>query len=136
MKPLITPIALLASVDASAASTLPSAAGSIFQMLFGLALVLVVMLVVLRMLKKLQGTRAAGGALKVLGATAVGPRERVVLVAVGDTVLVLGVAPGRVNALHSLPASELPVAPEAATAPAAEFAGRLRQFMESRRGQQ
>jgi hypothetical protein len=58
--------------------------------------------------------------LKIRGAAAVGPRERVVLVEVADRILVLGVAPGRVNTLHTLDAADLPGIPmEAAPFPAA-----------------
>ena len=97
------------------AESLPSATGSIAQMLFGLVIVLVVLFAALSLLRRVQGGRPGiADALKVLGATSVGPRERVVLVAVGKQVLVLGVAPGRVTALHSLPEDALP--PPAAAA--------------------
>lgn len=43
------------------------------------------------------------GAIRVVGATAVGPRERVVVVEVADTWLLLGVGGGNVRLLHSLP---------------------------------
>lgn len=40
--------------------------------------------------------------LRVIAAVQVGPRERVVIVEAGEAWLVLGVAPGRVNAIHTL----------------------------------
>jgi flagellar protein FliO/FliZ len=40
--------------------------------------------------------------LHVVATIHVGPRERVVLVEAGDAWLVIGVAPGRVNAIHTL----------------------------------
>ena len=40
--------------------------------------------------------------LRVVAAVHVGPRERVVVVEAGESWLVLGVAPGRVNAIHTL----------------------------------
>jgi flagellar protein FliO/FliZ len=43
------------------------------------------------------------GPVKVIGTTAVGPRERVVVVEIGDTWLVLGVGGGQVRTLHSQP---------------------------------
>lgn len=46
--------------------------------------------------------------LNVVGSIAVGQRERVVIVAVGDTWLVLGVAAGQVTKLHEMPAQEIP----------------------------
>jgi flagellar protein FliO/FliZ len=53
--------------------------------------------------------------LRIVGGTAVGTRERVVVLEVGSTWLVVGVAPGRVNAIATLPKLE----PEA-VAPASE----------------
>ncbi len=40
--------------------------------------------------------------LRVIAAVHVGPRERVVIVEAGEAWLVLGVAPGRVNPIHTL----------------------------------
>jgi flagellar protein FliO/FliZ len=43
------------------------------------------------------------GPVKIIGATAVGAREKVVVVEIGDTWLVLGVGSGQVRTLHTLP---------------------------------
>ncbi len=79
-------------------------AGSFVQALFGLALVLLVMAGSAWLLRR-YGTAQRGqvGAVRLIGGTAVGQRERVVLLEVGDTWLVVGVAPGHVSALHSMP---------------------------------
>ncbi len=72
----------------------------------------------------------AGPALKVLNSVSLGPQQRVVTLQVGqgaDAIcLVLGVAPGGINALHSLPlpADLQPPATETATG----FAARLAQL--------
>lgn len=56
--------------------------------------------VVLWLLKRLQTLRpAAGGTLQLNGQLALGPRERVVLVQVGDRELVLGVTPQQITLL-------------------------------------
>ncbi len=47
----------------------------------------------------------AQGMIRVLGSTAVGPRERVVVVEIEDTRLVLGVGSGNVRLLHRLSAT-------------------------------
>lgn len=86
----------------------------IMQMLLGLALVLGLIVLASWALKRFgAGVSSSVSAIKVLTAASVGPRERVVLVEIGDTWLVLGVAPGRVSALHQLPRQALP-APEPA----------------------
>ncbi len=46
---------------------------------------------------------AGGGLLKVVGGVMVGPRERLVVVEVGDTWLLLGVAASSVTLVHSMP---------------------------------
>ena len=51
----------------------------------------------------LPGLGGAQGAVKVVGATMVGPRERVVVIEVEDARLVLGVGGGQVRLLHTLP---------------------------------
>lgn len=53
---------------------------------------------------------AAGQHLRVVGSVAVGQRERVVLVEVDKTWLVLGVGGGQVTRLHELPAQQTPTA--------------------------
>ena len=58
----------------------------------------------------------------------VGQRERVVVVEVGGSWLVLGVAPGQVRALHTLPAQtplETPSAGLQGTTPASAFSQKL-----------
>lgn len=140
MKSIVTtPFALLALLiaplanAAQTAENMPSMAGSVVQMLFGLVIVLAALFGVLAMLRKVQGGRThLVGGLKVIGATSVGPRERVVLVALGSKVLVLGVTPGRVNALHTLDAAELPTATEPSPTAPTDFATRLRQLLEKR----
>lgn len=130
---LFTLLNLLASLPALAADTppaLPDAGTGLGQVLLGLMVVIAVLLASLHLLKRLQSPRGKGAAgLKVVAATAVGPRERVVVVEVGETWLVLGVAPGQVNTLHTLPRQVLPEgspAPE----PAKEFAGWLKKALE------
>ncbi|MFA5677503.1 MAG: flagellar biosynthetic protein FliO [Pseudomonas sp.] len=71
------------------------------------ALALVVGLIVLCawLVRRLGGTaNPAGHAVRVVASTAVGPKERVVVVAVADTWLVLGVGGGQVSKLHELQA--------------------------------
>jgi len=86
-------------------------------MLIGLAVVLGLVFGAAWLLKRLSALPGTGaGLIRVIGAAAVGQRERVVLVEVGETWLLLGVAPGQVRRLHTMPRTEsaAPASPIAA----------------------
>jgi flagellar protein FliO/FliZ len=90
----------------------PSLGSGLGQMLLGLAGVLALLVGSLWLLKRLTSVRGpASGMMRVVAATAVGSRERVVIVEVGTTWLVLGVAPGRVSALAEIPRQAVPEPP-------------------------
>ncbi|HEY5366391.1 MAG TPA: flagellar biosynthetic protein FliO, partial [Casimicrobiaceae bacterium] len=67
----------------------------------------------------------AGAAIRIIATQALGQRERVVLVEIADQWLVLGVAPGQVSALSTLPKGTLPPRMEA-TSPFAALLARAR----------
>ncbi|MGL6216368.1 flagellar biosynthetic protein FliO [Billgrantia desiderata] len=74
-----------------------------------LALVIAIILICTALLKRWNPQqRAAGGHLRVVGSVAVGTRERVVIVEIEDTWLVLGVGGGQVNKLHERQAPARP----------------------------
>jgi flagellar protein FliO/FliZ len=111
-----TPLLLFAMAEASAqaAQGAPAAdlGGSLWQLFFGLAIVLAMVIGSLWVLKKLVAQRGeSAGLLRVVAGTAVGTRERVVIVEVGSTWLVLGVAPGRVSALAEVPRQSVTAQP-------------------------
>lgn len=118
----------------AAAPAAPGISDGLAQMLLGLAVVLGLLLGCLWLIKKLSAPRGAAAGLKVLGAVAVGPRERVVLVEVGGQVLVLGVTPSNVRTLHTLPADTLhSIAHDVPPAgPFGDFQGWLKRSMERR----
>lgn len=66
--------------------------------------------------------------LRLVGGLSLGPRERIVLVQAGDTQLLVGVAPGRVQTLHVLDQPLAAVPEERAVSPAAPFARILERF--------
>lgn len=84
--------------------------GAMLQSLLALLIVLGVIVGAAWLLKRAQGRHGGpgSGVLRHVSAVAVGPRERVVIVEVADTWLVLGVAPGQVRSLHTLPKQTLP----------------------------
>ncbi len=108
--------------------------GSLLQVGGALMLVLAAVAGVAWLLKRLSPhPLAQGSALRIISATAVGQRERVVVVEVDGTWLVVGVAPGQVSALHTM-SKPLPQArqPEPAQS-AARFSGWLKQTLERNR---
>lgn len=93
-----------AAADAASQPMAATSIGNLLQVLFGLGLVLAVIAGMVWTLKRLApGQVAASGTVRVLGGVAVGPKERVVLVDVGETRLVLGVAQGLVCKLLEMP---------------------------------
>jgi flagellar protein FliO/FliZ len=99
------------SAHGSQAAPAPSPVtdGGMLQVMLGLGLVLAVMAGCAWLLRRLGGVpRGGAGAIKVIGGSAVGQRERVVLIEVNDTWLLVGVAPGHVTALHSMPKGDNP----------------------------
>ncbi len=50
------------------------------------------------------------GPLKIVGGLSISPRERILLVEVEDTWLVIGVGPGQMRTLHTLPKGHIPPA--------------------------
>jgi flagellar protein FliO/FliZ len=114
-----------------AASASPDLGSSALQMVFGLILVLALLLGTLWLLKRISQPRgAAAGLMRVVAGVAVGTRERVVILEIGNSWLVLGVAPGQVTTLAEIPRQEVPTS---ATTPAAkDFPAWLKQVIERR----
>lgn len=114
---------------------LPSTSGSVVTMLLGLLAVLAVMAAVAWLFKRAGLTRALSGnsAARVIGGVSVGTRERVMVIEVGEQWIVVGVAPGRVNALTTMPRQEH-VAAQMAPAAGPAFASWLKQTMDKRNG--
>ena len=81
----------------------PLATSSLWQLTLGMLLVLGLIMGIAWVLKRTGRFQlAAGGGLRILGGLSMGARERVVLLQVGETQLLVGVAPGRVQTLHVL----------------------------------
>lgn len=103
--PLLFPIA----AHASEAVAPGVSSGSYVQA--GLALLLIVGLLgaTAWLARKVSGGKGFGQAgLKVIGGVALGPRERIVLVEVGNDWLVVGIVPGQIRTLHRLDKGTLP----------------------------
>ena len=79
-------------------------------MLLGLTAIIGILFAGAWLLRRLNGGRGFGsaGPLKVVGALMISARERILLVEVGESWLVVGVVPGQIKTLHTLPKGELP----------------------------
>ena len=104
--------ALMVPLSSTAAGAQPSPigmagevmdSGFMLQFFAGMAVVILCIIGLAWLLKRAGGLQSsAHGALRVIDGIALSARERVVLVQVGDRQVLLGVAPGRVNAVHVL----------------------------------
>lgn len=136
---LVAAACFLSSSVFAADSSVPTAAaasyGSLLQVMFGLGLVLAAIAGTAWLLRRFSpGQVSANGSLRVVSAVMVGPKERVVLVDVGDTRLVLGVAPGQIRTLHQMerPADESGY--DASVLPNNVFYSRLREMLNKQKG--
>lgn len=126
--------ALAAEPAATAFQPSPVSFWSLLQVLFALALVLGAVAGAAWLLRRFSpGRHFSAGAMRVIGGIAVGPKERIVLVEVGDVWLVVGVAPGQVNALHTLPKQTHNIAADVPAGDCTNFAAWLKQAMQARK---
>ena len=96
--PVLTPAAVAAEASA------PSTGAGFAQMLLGLAAVVALILGLGWVLRQTQaGSLRASRILSVVASHAVGTRERVVVIEIEGSWMVLGVAPGHVSRLARLP---------------------------------
>jgi flagellar protein FliO/FliZ len=79
--------------------------GAVLQTLFGLAVVVALVFACAWIARRTGFAPAArGNVVRTVGGVSLGGKERVAVVEIGDTWLVLGAAPGNVRLLHTLPA--------------------------------
>lgn len=112
----------------------PIGSGSYVQMVFGL-LFIVALIVGMGWFIRRMGTfnSVASGSLKLLGGLSLGQRERIVLVQVGETQLLVGVAPGQVRTLHVL---DKPVSDEQGQPVPSGFAEKLNSLLKQQKSRQ
>ena len=135
---LVLPLLLLygrfcVAAESTVGAAAPDFGMSLVRMFFSLLVVLLVVIGGLLVVRHLQQPRGAMAGMKILGAVAVGQRERVVLLEVPDKVLVLGVTSSQVNTLHTLERASLPQTPAQDAAPVRgiEFARLLRRKLDA-----
>lgn len=111
------------------------AVGDVAISLAGIVVLILALAWGLRRLR-MPGTASSGGGIKVVTALAVGARERIVLLQVGDQQLLVGMGPGHMQTLHVL-GEPLPDSPASNNGQRgadmyADFAGKLRAAMSGR----
>ncbi|KVN66162.1 flagellar biosynthetic protein FliO [Burkholderia sp. BCCIQ04A] len=103
--------------------------GAVLQTLVGLAVVIGLVFACAWLARRFGFQPARrGGPLKVVSSVGLGAKESATIVEIGDTWLVLGVAPGNVRLLHTLPAGSVaavagPAASDASAGGASPSAG-------------
>jgi flagellar protein FliO/FliZ len=119
--------------DPNVSSTLPSSSVTgIGQVTFALLLVLAAVFAVAVLVKRLRAVTGAGAnGIELLSQVSLGSKERAVIVRVGNTRLLLGVASGQVSLLQTLPAdtpiNDVPPGAAATTRPS--FASLLKKSL-------
>ena len=132
---LALPVSALAAepVATAAAAAAPvvnsGVAGQLTQLVFGLLLVLGLIFFLAWLLRRVQqaGPAGKGQVIELIGSRALGPRDRLMLVQVGNEQILLGLSPGTITALHVLKEPvQVPGGTENATP---EFAQRLMELL-------
>ena len=96
--------AAAAPVAATAPMVNSGVAGQLTQLVFGLLLVLGLIFFLAWLLRRVQqaGPAGKGQVIELIGSRALGPRDRLMLVQVGNEQILLGLSPGTITALHVL----------------------------------
>ncbi|MBU1364304.1 MAG: flagellar biosynthetic protein FliO [Gammaproteobacteria bacterium] len=128
---LLIPLLLPLSAWASDATNPGIPAATYLQATLALVLIIGLLFGTAWLARKLSGGKGFGrGGMKIVGGVALGPRERIVLVEVGETWLVIGIVPGQIRTLHQLPKG-VPLEAESAPGhPEAPFAQWLKSIKE------
>ncbi|MBV8666683.1 MAG: flagellar biosynthetic protein FliO [Burkholderiaceae bacterium] len=127
---LLTPVLAFAAEQPAQSSE--STAFNLFKLVLGLVVVLGMMAASAWALKRFGVAKVAGDrTVKIVGGVSVGTRERVMVVEVGDQWIVVGVAPGRVSSLATMPRQEGAARPAEAAPAAGNFAAWMKQAMET-----
>ncbi len=125
---LLTPLAVAAEAPVQT-----STAAALFQTFLALVVVLGILYAFLWVLRRYApAENSTQGVVKVVGGVMLGPREKVVVVEVGNTWLLLGVTSSQVNALHTIEKPE-GYTEAAAQLPLSSFAGKLGELLARRK---
>lgn len=129
---LAWPLSALAAEPVTSAAAVPAAGGGVgaqlTQLVLGLLLVLGLIFALAWLLRRVQRAGPQQGQLiELISSRALGPRDRLVLVQVGNEQILLGLTPGRITPLHVL--KEPVAAPDTPQPATPEFAKRLMEIL-------
>ena len=118
----------VATVAATTHTVSGGVAGQLTQLVLGLLLVLGLIFLLAWLLRRVQrvGPAGKGQVIELIGSRALGPRDRLLLVQVGNEQILLGLSPGTITALHVLKEPVQVPSTEQATP---EFAQRLMELL-------
>ena len=127
---LALPLSALAAEPVAQAVTAPavgSVGGQLTQLVLGLLLVIGLIFVLAWLMRRVQRIGPGNGqVIELVGSRALGPRDRLVLVQVGEEQILLGLTPGRITPLHVL---KTPVNVDQTESATPEFAQRLMELL-------
>ena len=113
--------------QAAAAPVVGSVGGQLTQLVLGLLLVVGLIFALAWLMRRVQNAGPGNGqVIEMIGSRALGPRDRLVLVQVGEEQILLGITPGRITPLHVL---KTPVDVAETKAATPEFAQRLMELL-------
>ncbi|MCP8464878.1 flagellar biosynthetic protein FliO [Pseudomonas sp. ZM23] len=131
---LKAPVSNPAIVHASSTPSLitGSAGAQLMQLLLGLVLVVGLIFLLAWLVRRVQQVGPRGNqAIRLVSSQALGPRDRLVLVQVGEEQILLGLTPGRITPLHVL---RQPVQAADSQPAQPEFAQRLLELLNKDKG--
>ena len=119
-----------ANNTAKTLTTPPLTSGAIVETLLGLLLVLGIIVLLAWLIKRTNRFQAtANGEMKIIAGLSLGPRERAVLLQVGEQQILVGVTPQQVQTLHIL---ETPISTAQSKSMPIDFADKFQQILKQR----
>ena len=107
--------------------------GTYVQAALALGLIIALLIGSAWLARKVSGGKGFGqGHMKVIGGVALGPRERIVLLEIGEEWLVVGIVPGQIRTLHRLAKGSALPSGDPVTATEPPFAQWLQRVKERR----
>lgn len=112
-------------------TTTPLSSTALVETLLGLVFVLAIIVILAWLIKRTNRFQAtANGEMKIIAGLALGPRERAVLLQVGEQQILVGVTAQQVQTLHVL---DTPIKTEQATLKPIDFADKFQQILKQRK---